>query len=137
MLRVVQHHLSGALPVPRTRKPGLHFSGWISVVQGEGAAGYFQPDRIAGGKNTGGGLEIDFPVVNGVRGVALLAEKIGRACYADAYEISLTVGPHAHQFAGEVGMAGRGDCVELELGRSEYVEWLSQGRTAVDQEVVA
>ena len=70
----MQHHLGGALPIPRIRKPGLHFGGWIAVVQGKGAAGYFQTDGIAGGKDTGGGLELDLPVVNGIRGVAFFAE---------------------------------------------------------------
>ncbi len=109
----------------------------LRSYKGKALLGYFQPDGIAGGKDTGGGLELDLPVVNGIRGVALLAKKIRRARDADADKISLTVGAQAHEFPGEVGVAGRGDCVELELRRSEYVDWFGQGRTGVDQEVVA
>src|ERR1700691_1580589 len=137
MLRVMQHHLGGALPVPRIRKPGLHGSGWITVVYGKGATRHFKPDRIARGEDTRGGLERDLPTVNGVRGVAMLAKEIRRARDTDANKIGLAVGAQAHQFAGEVGVAGRGDCVQRELWRSEDVDWFGQGRTSVDQEVVA
>jgi hypothetical protein len=100
-------------------------------------SGYFKPDGVAGGKDTGGGLQLDLPVMNGICGVAFVAEEIRRARDADADKVSLTVRAQAHEFRGEVGVAGRGECVELELRRSEDVDWFSQGRTSVDQEVVA
>ena len=92
MIRIVQDHLGGALPVPRIGKPGVHWSGWIAVVQGEGAAGHLQANGIAGGKDTGGGLELDLPAVNGIRGVAGIAKEIRRARDADADEIGLAPG---------------------------------------------
>src|ERR1700689_4006040 len=41
-----------------------------------------------------------------------------------------------HMKLARARVASRGDGVELELRRSEYVDWFSQGWTGVDQEVV-
>ena len=57
----------------------------------------------------------------------MVAEEIRRTRDADADKISLTVGTQAHQFAGEVGVGGRGDGVELELRRSEDVDGSARG----------
>ena len=92
MLRIMQHHLGGALPVPRIRKPGRHVGRGIPVVQGEGATGYLEANRIAGGKNTGSWLELDLPAVDGIGDVAGFTKEIGRAGDADADKVSLTAG---------------------------------------------
>ena len=118
----MQHHLGGALPVPRIGKPGLHWSGRIAVVQGEGAAGHFQANGIAGGKDTGGGLELDLPAVNCVCSVAGLAKKIRGARDADAYKVGLSPGTEPHQLAGKVGVGSGSNAVEDEPGRSKNVQ---------------
>src|ERR1700734_4347165 len=122
MIRLVQNHLGGPVAVPRIGKPGLHWSGWIPVVQGEGAAGHFQANGIAGGKDTGGGLELDLPAVNGIRSVAGLAKKIRGARDADAYKVGLSPGTEPHQLAGEVGVGSGSNAVEDESGGSKNVQ---------------
>src|ERR1700761_6497035 len=102
MGRIMQDHMRRTLPIPRVHQPGLDCGGGISVVEGKGASCDLEADGITGCENTGGGLQIDLPAVNGIGSVTGFSEKIAGTGDADTDEVCLTTGPNADQLGSEV-----------------------------------